>query len=187
MPFIFPTWGRPLGTREWVFLRRYPLSHVTCAVSFLPSPASPTSCDFSAFFSPTCCVSTKSAPRLCYYDSRLVGRSRMTAAVASSICFPRPCSRIFAASSPGGMSGVRSDRREIPSPSTPSLSNTSASPRRRDSFSTVSRLSVTEIPGGGVAVPIFPRCPGEAASWGRRPTCTAWRGRCRGTAPPSPP
>lgn len=128
MPFICPTWGRPLGTREWGFLRRYPLSHAKCAVSFLPSLTSPTSCDFSTFFSPTCCVSTKSAPRLCYYDCRLVGRSRMTAAVASSICFPRPYSRIFAASSPGGMSGVRSDRREIPSPSTPSLSNTSASP-----------------------------------------------------------
>lgn len=128
MPFICPTWGRPLGTREWGFLRRYPLSHAKCAVSFLPSLTSPTSCDFSTFFSPTCCVSTKSAPRLCYYDCRLVGRSRMTAAVASSICFPRPYPRIFAASSPGGMSGVRSDRREIPSPSTPSLSNTSASP-----------------------------------------------------------
>ena len=169
MPFIFPTWGRPLGTREWGFLRRYPLSHVKCAVSFLPSLTSPTSCDFSTFFSPTCCVSTKSAPRLCYYDSRLAGRSRMTAAVASSICFPRPYSRIFAASSPGGMSGVRSDRREIPSPSTPSLSNTSASPRRRDSFSTVSRLSVTEMPGGGVAVPIFSALPRRSSQLGAAP------------------
>lgn len=169
MPFICPTWGRPLGTREWGFLRRYPVSHAKCAVSFLPSLTSPTSCDFSTFFSPTCCVSTKSAPRLCYYDCRLVGRSRMTAAVASSICFPRPCSRIFAASSPGGMSGVRSDRREIPSPSTPSLSNTSASPRRRDSFSTVPGFPLRKCPAVGWLSLFFRAAPAKQPAGGGAP------------------
>lgn len=45
----------------------------------------------------------------CYDTGKPVGHRRITAAVASSSTFPRPPSRIFAASCPGGQSGVRSD------------------------------------------------------------------------------
>ena len=116
---------------------------------------------------PTICrnSSRKSSPRygvsttffvgLCYAVGKLAGRRRIVATVASSSARSQLLSRISAASSPGGASGDRSDRCWIPSPSTPSLSKISTSPRRRDSFSTVIRFSPAESPGGGVAVPIF--------------------------------
>ena len=75
--------------------------------------------------------------------------------MASSPPLPHPSSRSLSANSPGGASGDIPFRRRISPTSTPSLSKISTSPRRRDSRVTVSPLSFTEIPGGGVAVPIF--------------------------------
>ena len=79
----------------------------------------------------------------------------MAATVASSSGSPPPCSRILAATSPGDNSLPSPKRPRVLSPSTPSLSMISTSPRRRDSRCTVSRPSVMDRPGGGVAVPIF--------------------------------
>ena len=109
----------------------------------------------STYNFPTSCVSTVFVNFLWYYVDKAPGRRHTAATVASSSESRAPSVRIFAANSPGGCAEIPPIRRRAASPSTPSLSNISTSPRRRDSRSVVSRLSPTDNPGGGPAVPIF--------------------------------
>ena len=83
-----------LHTNTEHFLTEYAAFFALYPKSPLRFTSSPTSCDFSAILLPTSCVSTAFANRICYDWAMLMGRRRITAAVASSCALSQPFSRI---------------------------------------------------------------------------------------------
>ena len=98
------------------------------------------------------------AAALPYPGARVPGRRRIIATVPSSSPLPY-CFSSHPASYAGDISSPAPSGTMVCPKRTPSLAITRISPLHRDSLDTVSPIALTEMPGGGVAVPIFAAVP----------------------------